>query len=568
MADLGISGLASGFDWRSLVDQLTEVERSPQTVLQRQQTSLDSINKAYDVVETYMTTLQGKVDALSEATLFESRKATSSDTDVATATADSGTSLGSYTFAISQLATSSVQQGGTDAGAALNSTSNVSSLVLSNAAFATPVTAGKFTVNGKQITVATTDTLQAVFTAISTATSGAVTGSYDPVTDKISLAGTGTITLGSSVDTSNFLTAAKLHNNGTNSVASSHALGTMKLSSALSSANFSTAITDGGAGAGSFKINGVAISFSSSADTVSNVLARINNSAAGVTATYDTVNDRFLLTNKTTGDLGIALEDVTGNFLAASKLMPGTLSRGDNLEYTINGGGTLVSSTNTITSASSGLTGLTVTAVDTGSVDIDVGSDTASMKTAITDFISAYNQVQSFLDTTTASTTDSKGKVTAGVLAGQSDANDLATRLRRLANTPVTGLTTTLTKLADLGITTTADDNQITLTDGDALDTALADKLPDVKEFFTNSTTGLAAQLDTFLETAVGDEGSVIARQTTLAKQSTDIDTQIEDMERLVQANRAALINSFVSMERAQAKIKQQLQFLTQRFGS
>jgi flagellar hook-associated protein 2 len=567
MADLGLSGLASGFDWRSLVDQLTEVERSPQTLLLRQQTSLDSINSAYEVVETYLTTLQGKVDALNEPALFEGRKADSSDTDVATATADDGTSLGSYTFAISQLATTSAQQGGADAGSPLNATSNVSSLVLSDAAFATPVTAGKFTVNGKQITVATTDTLQAVFTAINTATSGAVTGSYDPATDKISLTGTGTITLGSSVDTSNFLTAAKLHNNGTSTVASSHALGTMKLSSALSSANFSTAITDGGSGAGSFKVNGVAIAFSASTDTVSNVLARINNSAAGVTATYDTVNDRFLLTNKTTGDLGIALEDVTGNFLAASKLTTGTLARGDNLEYTINGGGTLVSSTNTITSASSGLTGLTVTALDTGSVSVDVGSNTAKMKTAITDFISAYNQVQSFLDTTTASTTDSKGKVTAGVLAGQTDASDLATRLRRLANTPVTGLTTTLTKLADLGITTTADDNQITLTDSDTLDTALADKLPDVKELFTNATTGLATQLSAFLDSAVGDEGSVLARQTTLSKQSTDIDTQVEDMERLVQANRASLIDSFVSMERAQAKIKQQLQFLTQRFG-
>ncbi len=567
MADLGLSGLASGFDWRSLVDQLTEVERTPQTLLQRQQASLDSINNAYDVVETYLTSLQAKVDALNETALFEGRKADSNDTDVATATADDGTSLGSYTFVISQLATTSAQQGGADAGSALNATNDVSALVLSDAAFATPVTAGTFTVNGKQVTVATDDTLQEVFDAISTATSGAVTGSYDAGTDKITLTGAGTITLGSAVDTSNFLTAAKLHNNGTGSVASSHALGTVKLSAALASANFGTAVTDGGSGAGEFKINGVSIAFDAATDTVSSVLARINNSAAGVTATYDTVNDRFLLTNKTTGDLGIALEDVTGNFLAASKLSSGTLAHGDNLEYTIDGGGTLVSSSNTITSASSGLTGLTITALDAGTVDIEVQSDTASIKTAITDFISAYNQVQSFLDTTTASTTDAQGKVTAGVLAGQTDANDLATKLRRLANTPVTGLTTTLTKLADLGITTTADDNQITLTDSDALDTALSDKLTDVQELFTNSSTGLAVQLGTYLEATVGDEGSLIERQDTLTKQASDIDEQIADLEKLVQANRASLISGFIAMETAQSKINQQLQFLKQRFG-
>lgn len=567
MADLGLSGLASGFDWRSLVDQLTSVERAPQALLQRQQAALNSTNTAYGTVKTYLSSLQTKVDALNETSLFEGRQVDSSDTDVATATADDGTSLGNYTFVISQLATTSAQQGGADAGSALNATSDVSALVLSNAAFATPVTAGTFTVNGKQITVATDDTLQEVFDAISTATSGAVTGSYDPGTDKITLTGSGTSTLGSAVDTSNFLTAAKLHNNGTGSVASSHALGTVRLSSALASANFGTAVSDGGGGAGAFKINGVTIAFSASTDTVSNVLARINNSAAGVTATYDAVNDRFLLTNKMTGDLGIALEDVTGNFLAASKLSSGTLSRGDNLEYTINGGGTLVSSSNTITSASSGLTGLTVTALDTGTVNIEVESDTASIKTAITDFIAAYNQVQSFLDTTTASTTDAKGKVTAGVLAGQTDANDISTKLRRLANTPVTGLTTTLTKLADLGITTTADNNQITLTDADALDTALADKLTDVKELFTHSSTGLAAQLSTYLEATVGDEGSLIERQDTLTKQSSDIDDQIADLEKLVQANRATLISSFIAMESAQSKINQQLQFLKQRFG-
>lgn len=567
MADLGLSGLASGFDWRSLVDQLTEVERAPQTLLRRQQTSLTSVNTAYGTVKTYLTALQTKVDALNDADLFNQRTATSGDEDVATATAEAGTPLGQYTFAISQLATTSVQQGGTDAGSPLNATSDVSALVLSTAAFATPITAGTFTVNGKQITVATTDTLQAVFTAISTATGGAVTASYDPGTDKITLAGTGPITLGSAVDTSNFLTAAKLHNNGTSTVASSHSLGTVKTTGALASANFATAISDGGSGAGAFKINGVTISFNATTESASSVLARINNSAAGVTATYDGVNDRFLLTNKSTGDLGIALEDVTGNFLAATKLSAGTLVRGDNLEYTINGGGTLVSASNTITSASSGLSGLTVSAVATGSAAIEVQSDSASIRTAVKDFVAAYNQVQSFLDTSTASTTDARGKVTAGVLAGQTDANDIATRLRRLAVTPVTGLATTLTKLADLDITTTADNNQLTLSDEEALDTALAEKLADVQELFTNSSTGLAAQLATYLESAVGEEGSLLERQDTLTKQATDIDEQMADLERMVQANRAALINSFIAMERAQSNINQQLQFLKQRFG-
>ena len=71
------------------------------------------------------------------------------------------------------------------------------------------------------------------------------------------------------------------------------------------------------------------------------VIKRINDSQAGVSASYDSANDRFLLTNKATGDLGMALEDVTGNFLAATGLSSGTLTRGNDLLYTVNGGGTI-----------------------------------------------------------------------------------------------------------------------------------------------------------------------------------------------------------------------------------
>ena len=47
----------------------------------------------------------------------------------------------------------------------------------------------------------------------------------------------------------------------------------------------------------------------------------INDSAAGVSASYDPINNRFVLANNTTGDVGISMQDVTGNFLAATGLV-------------------------------------------------------------------------------------------------------------------------------------------------------------------------------------------------------------------------------------------------------
>lgn len=566
MADLSISGLASGFDWKTVVDQLTQVARAPQQRLRGEQNKILQRNNAYSSIQTQLSVLSSRVKTLKEPTLFGARQTQVGDSTIATATATADTALGAYDFNFTQLATAAARRGTANAGASLHSSNNVSGLVLSNAAFATPVTAGTFTVNNQQISLATSDSLQDVFDRISTATGGAVTAAYDNATDKITLSSASTIVLGSATDTSNFLSSAQLSNNGTGSVTSRNNLGVVKQSGALSSANLATAINDGGAGNGSFKINGVALSFNASTDSVADVLKRINDSTAGVTATYDSINDRFSLTNKTTGDLGIALEDVTGNFLAATGLSSGSLERGKDLLYTINGGGQLVSHSNTITSESSGIAGLSVTALKESTTKVTVGTDTSTIKKAVTDFIAEYNRAQSLIDSNTASTTDAKGKVTAGTLAGESDAFNIAAALRSRVNAPGEAAGT-IKFLDDLGITSNGTDNTISLADSTKLDSALATNLTAVKDFFTNTTTGLASRLNTYIDQVNGDDGFLKTKQANLTKQSAAIDTQVTDMERLVLANKERLTTSFIAMETAQSSINQQLQFLQKRFG-
>jgi flagellar hook-associated protein 2 len=423
-------------------------------------------------------------------------------------------------------------------------------------------------VNGKQITVATTDTLQGVFDKISTATSGDVTGTYDPTTDKISLtSGTGEVVLGSATDTSNFLRVMRLSNNGASAVSSSSALGSVRLAEVLASSNLATAVDDGG-GAGLFKINGVEITFTS-ADSLSDILERINDSDAGVNASYDSVNDRFLLTNKVTGDLGVALEDVTGNFLAATGLSTGTLQRGNDLLYTLNGGGQLSSHSNTITEESSGITGLSVEALaDDSTVTVTVSSDTDKISKAISDFVEAYNKAQAVIDTNTASSTDANGKVTAGTLAGEREAFTIAADLRRLVTSTLASATGAIKRLESIGINTNGDNDQLSISDTDKLETALSTNLSEVKFLFMDEDAGLATTLAEYLEGAVGDDGMLPAKQNTLDEQVQDISDQIESMERIVQSNRAALIASFVSMEKAQSNINTQLQYLSRINGS
>ena len=565
--DLGIAGLASGFDWRSLVEQLADVERAPEQRIRNEQGLLLQRNTAYGNILSQLATLKTKMDALKDPSLFSSRRTSVADSDVLTASASTSAALGVHTFDITQLATASSFQGSGNVGRQLNATNDVSALVLSNASFGTAITAGTFTVNGSQVTIATTDTLQQAFDKISAATSGAVAGGYDSASDKITLTSAAPIVLGSASDTSNFLTAAKLHNNGTNSIASAISLGVIRPGSTLATANFATAVSDGGSGAGQFKVNGVSISFNATTDTVSSVLSRINNSAAGVSATYDNVNDRLVLTNKTTGDLGVALQDVTGNFLAATGLSGGTLTRGKNLLYTVDGGAQLTNQSNAITEADSGLAGITVQALAAGSTTVTVSSDTAKVRTAITDVIAEYNKTQTLINTQTASTTDAKGKVTAGILAGESDANTISSKLRSGVISVISGLSGSIAQLAALGIDSNGNDDTISLKDSAKLDAALADNLAGVQDLFSNSTSGLAVKLSAYLDATAGESGFLVSKQGNLTRQSAALDTHVVDLERLVLRRRQQMIDSFVAMEKAQAGISQQLQFLKQRFG-
>jgi flagellar capping protein FliD len=131
----------------------------------------------------------------------------------------------------------------------------------------------------------------------------------------------------------------------------------------------------------------------------------------------------------------------------------------------------------------------------------------------------------------------------------------------------VSGLSGAIDFLAELGYQTNGDDDTIALTDSAALDEALASNLSDVQDFFTNATNGLAVTLSDYLEQVAGDEGTLVEHQELLTDQSTGIDDQIASLERLVQANRDQLINQFVAMERMQAQLNQQLQFLLRQIG-
>jgi flagellar hook-associated protein 2 len=577
-SSLAISGLASGMNWQNTVLQLAAAERLAETPWNNQQTALNATNTVFTGINGYLTTLQTDVKALQDPTFYQSAVAQTSDANIATASAGSGATLGSFTFKISQMATAAQINGAPNVGKVL-APDGAANATIGTAGFATPVTAGTFTVNGAQVNIFTTDTLQQVFDNIATATAAAgsaVTASYDSGTDTISLSSSNEIVLGSATDTSNFLQVAQMFNhnealnNGAHSITSSLALGHAQLNTTLANTNLQTTVQDDGAGQGAFTINGVTINYNASVDNIRNVLDRITNSAAGVTASYDSLNNHFLLTDKTNGDMGIVMQDVAGkgNFLAATGLASGILQHGQNLLYTVNDGPQQVSQSNTIAPASSGITGLSVNVLKNDTVTVTVGGDTSKISSAIQQFITDYNAVQTSISAEQIVTPGTNGKVTPGSLTGDQIASAIASKLRSSAFSALPGISGAIKMLSHLGIQTNGQDNTLKLTDPTVLNNALINNLSDVKSFFSDATNGWATQMNDFINSTIGDNGTLVNHQASLTAQSNNITAQIANLEKKIASDSARLTTEFQAMEVAQSQINQQLSYLSQQVAS
>ncbi|MBE7537079.1 MAG: flagellar filament capping protein FliD [Opitutaceae bacterium] len=562
MAGLQLTGLASGFDWKSLVDNLMELERTPITRLQAEKTINDRKVTALSGLGTKLAELKTASAALKASGLFSGRSAASTTNNSNwLAIAGPGTATGNYTFNILELATSSRRAGASDVGSGIAATADVSGVTLATLPTATAVRAGTFAVNGNAVTIDLTDSLADVFNKISTATGGAVTAAYNPTTDRIELNSPSEIVLGAANDTSNFLSATRLANNGTGAISSTTALGTTQLTRPLVDARLRNAITAvDGTGAGSFSINGVSISYNVNTDSLSTILGKINGSSAGVIASFDSMNDRLVLTNKTTGDTGLAVSEASGGLLDALGLTgSSTLERGRNARYTVNGGPELTSASNTLDADSHGIEGLAVTARSQTSETIAVTANTEAMRKGIDDFITKFNAVQTYIDEQTKITT-SNGKVTAALLSSNREIQDWARTLRTSAFGSISGLDGTIKRLEDLGIDFTSGTSSLAVKDGAKLDTALQKNAGDIERFFNLETTGFSAKFATFIDNTIGltGTGGALGSQTTaLNNNSKGIDDQIAAIERQLAQRRSLLEASFIAMETAQAKLQQ-----------
>lgn len=309
------------------------------------------------------------------------------------------------------------------------------------------------------------------------------------------------------------------------------------------------------------------VTIDSSNNTMSGLRDAINNANAGVTASLvnDGTSTRLVVSSKDTGaNSAFKLSGLTGfdfNPAAAGSSSMLSTQIAQDAAFTLDGIA-MTRSSNKITDALAGAT-LTLKAKTTTATTLDVGSDTASIKTKINSFVSAYNNAVSLMSSQTSYSASSK---TAGPLNGESSVRSIQSQLRSIMGGTI-GATSGMSRLSDIGIQIGAD-GKLTA-NSDKLDAALKDPAKDVASLFISSTTspGFASQIATRVKAMLGTDGILTTRTDGLNKNIKTNDDSIAKLETRMTAIEARYRSQFNAMDSTIASLTTTGNFLTQQLA-
>lgn len=467
-------GIASGIDYTSIINQLTSLTLAPVSQLNAQIATLNSANAELVKINGLIYSVQASLDELSDPNLFESYSAVSGDGAVATAASVAGESAtpGVYVIDSTQVATSTqivgslgVQHSMLDTLASGPYAGQASDAVPLAASFAaiSPSNGtsgqGKVTIDGVTVSYdVNSQSIDTIFANINSALHAAGDTSFNigfSSGDTVQMTDDNSITLGSAADQGNLLSVLKLDqapivNGGSSySVTGTSGVGGINEAedfNATTSAGFTTPVT-----AGTFTINGVKLAVSAD-QNLADVVAEINQSSAGVTASFDMSTNQITLTNVATGPQSIVLgsSSDTSNFLSAAGLTPaagGVSTAGRQavvvLETPSGGTRTVYSNSNAVTNAIPGID-LKLQSNDPSTpFSVTVSQNNAPLISALTTFVSAYNTAMNEINVATAppvvisaqnGSQGSSASVGGGVLYGRVDVSTLQNELTQLVS--------------------------------------------------------------------------------------------------------------------------------------
>ncbi|CDF83009.1 flagellar cap protein FliD [Pseudomonas knackmussii B13] len=324
-------------------------------------------------------------------------------------------------------------------------------------------------------------------------------------------------------------------------------------------------------GAGSLKITQGSSTYNvnvADGSSLSTIRDSINTQlkSSGITANIitDSTGPRLVLSSSTTGagsDISIAASgdsslnvlNIDGSGTQASATAGGYVSApAANASYTIDGL-QMSSSTNTITSA---ISGVEFDLVSAGKSTVTVDTNKDGLKTSIQSFVDAYNALTTSINSLTkvTNTTDSSGNATtsAAALAGDAMTRNLVSGLRdQLVGTSASGGTIKL--LSQLGIAT-QNDGTLDI-DDTKLDKALNNNFASVQGFFTGSG-GLLDRMTSSLKSYTQSNGLLDQRTSNLNQALSDLATQQTTLDNRMDKLNTTLMAKYNAMDSLVAQLK------------
>jgi len=236
---------------------------------------------------------------------------------------------------------------------------------------------------------------------------------------------------------------------------------------------------------------------------------------------------------------------------------PGTsLTRGVNAVFSVNGGTNRISTSNALTPALLGVSGLSVTVNSEDTQTINVATDTAGIQTAIQTFINNFNQFQADVASDTLISTSASGSITSSILSANHEVGDWGSSLQMTVFGAGSGLTGAIKSLDNLGIDFNGTTGQLTIKDTAKLQQALSQNTGAVQAFFQTARTGFGS----IVNNAINDtEAQITDDKTNFGSESKDLGTQISRMQAQLAAEQAKLEAEFTAMESMQSKFQSQM---------
>lgn len=565
---VNFSGLSSGIDSSSLIAALVAAKRQPIDLLQNQVTSYQSNLTMMDTFSGKLTALRSAGQAIGSSSSFSAFSSSTSDSNVITVAASSAASEGNHTVVVQQLAS------GQSSKSAEGAVSADSAFGLAGTLKFTPAGLPGVSVPDNLISISAGDSLSAIRDKINNSAPTAygslsflavpATGTKLAIDDKTyefydssagAYAGTNVgVDINGAATTTDIATRLATASMGTGTTMStSGSVVTVQAKTAGSVGNLIPMTNTNAAGSGTdgaIQLSGAKLS-----GGIPSYSASVINTGTTAAPSWSLV-----LTGKGMGEVSAFSSVYTPTTPGDPKTLTfaNTQTAKDAI-IDIDGMTGLHRSTNVITDLVSGVTLNLVSApTDKHAVSIGVTKDNSAIRTKVQAFITAYNDLASYVRSNSSYDTTTKK---AGPLQGDMAVSSVSNALTSVLINSVQGLGGNYNSMSRVGIRTQADGTMSM--DSAKFDTAMSVDFKGVVDLFTKNlstgTKGVAAQIIDKVDSWMSPvSGLVATRKANIQSRITSLNAMVTQKESAVTLYEASLKVKFANMEQLVGVLKNQ----------